>query len=372
MRVGVDDIRFEPAADSQGTVELLETPEASSAIDLVLHRLSEADAVAALVARADELAEADEFSGAFLVARGGKVLIQEARGLADREANTPNTVDTKFRLGSMNKMFTAVAALQLAEARKLALDDPVGKHLPDYPNADVASTVTIRHLLSHTGGTGDFFGPQFDANRSTLREHADYVALFGSRGPAFEPGARFEYSNYGFVLLGAIIEAASGMSYYDYVRANVFDPAGMTATDSAPESELVADRSVGYLRSSPAASWRPNTDTLPWRGTAAGGGYSTVGDMLRFGEALRTGTLVSEASLAEATRPQSDQPYGFGLDLRGEGSLRSFGHGGGAPGMNGELRIFPELGYVVVALSNLDPPAAGRLLEFFELRMPAA
>jgi CubicO group peptidase (beta-lactamase class C family) len=372
MRVGVDDIRFEPAADSQGTVELLETPEASSAIDLVLHRLSEADAVAALVARADELADADEFSGAFLVARDGKALIQEARGLADREANTPNTVDTKFRLGSMNKMFTAVAALQLAEARKLALDDPVGKHLPDYPNADVASTVTIRHLLSHTGGTGDFFGPQFDANRSTLREHADYVALFGSRGPAFEPGARFEYSNYGFVLLGAIIEAASGMSYYDYVRANVFDPAGMTATDSAPESELVADRSVGYLRSSPAASWRPNTDTLPWRGTAAGGGYSTVGDMLRFGEALRTGTLVSEASLAEATRPQSDQPYGFGLDLRGEGSLRSFGHGGGAPGMNGELRIFPELGYVVVALSNLDPPAAGRLLEFFELRMPAA
>ena len=372
MRVGVDDIRFEPGTDGEGTVELLETPEASSAIDLVLHRLSETDAVAALAAQADELTAADEFSGAFLVARDGKVLIQEARGLADREAHTPNTVDTKFRLGSMNKMFTAIAALQLAEAGKLDLGDPVGKHLPDYPNRDVASTVTIRHLLSHTGGTGDFFGPQFDEHRLALREHADYVALFGSRAPAFEPGARFEYSNYGFVLLGAIIEAASGMSYYDYVRANVFGPAGMTATDSLPESELVADRSVGYLRSSPEGQWRPNTDTLPWRGTAAGGGYSTVGDMLRFGEALRTGTLVSETSLAEATSPQSDQPYGFGLDIRGEGSLRSFGHGGGAPGMNGELRIFPELGYVVVALSNLDPPAAGRLVEFFELRMPDA
>jgi D-alanyl-D-alanine carboxypeptidase len=372
MRVGVDDIRFEPAADGEGTVELLETPEASSAIDLVLHRLSETDAVAALAAQADELTAADEFSGAFLVARDGKVLIQEARGLADREADTPNTVDTKFRLGSMNKMFTAIATLQLEEAGKLALDDPVGKHMPAYPNSDVASTVTIRHLLSHTGGTGDFFGPQFDEHRLALREHADYVALFGSRAPAFEPGARFEYSNYGFVLLGAIIEAASGMSYHDYVRANVFGPAGMTATDSLPESELVADRSVGYLRSSPEGQWRPNTDTLPWRGTAAGGGYSTVGDMLRFGEALRTGTLVSETSLAEATSPQSDQPYGFGLDIRGEGSLRSFGHGGGAPGMNGELRIFPELGYVVVALSNLDPPAAGRLVEFFELRMPDA
>lgn len=372
MRVGVDDIRFEPESDSHGTVELLETPEASSAIDLVLHRLSEADALAALAAHADELEHADEFSGAFLVARDGKVLVQEARGLADREAGTPNTVETKFRLGSMNKMFTAVATLQLVEAGKLALDDTVGKHLPDYPNKDVASTVTIRHLLSHTGGTGDFFGPEFDANRLTLREHTDYVALFGSRGPAFEPGARFEYSNYGFVLLGAIVEAASGVSYYDYVRANVFDPAGMTASDSLPESEPVLDRSVGYLRSSPDGPWRPNTDTLPWRGTAAGGGYSTVGDMLRFGEALRSGRLISEASLAEATSPQSDEPYGYGLDIRGEGSLRSFGHGGGAPGMNGELRIFPELGYVVVTLSNLDPPAAGRLLEFFELRMPDA
>ncbi len=372
MRVGVDDIRFEPAADSGGTVELLETPEASSALDVVLHRSSEADAVAALAAQADRLEGADEFSGAFLVARDGNVLVQGARGLADREAGTPNTVETKFRIGSMNKMFTAVATLRLVEAGTLALDDPVGKYLPDYPNRDVASAVTIRHLLSHTGGTGDFFGPEFDRNRLTLREHADYVALFGSRAPAFEPGARFEYSNYGFVLLGAIIEAASGMSYYDYVRANVFGPAGMTATDSLPESEPVADRSVGYLRSSPDGSWEPNTDTLPWRGTSAGGGYSTVGDLLRFGEALRTGKLISEASLAEATSPQSDEPYGFGLDIRGEGSLRSFGHGGGAPGMNGELRVFPELGYVIVALSNLDPPAAGRLLEFFELRMPDA
>ena len=111
---------------------------------------------------------------------------------------------------------------------------------------------------------------------------------------------------------------------------------------------------------------------LPWRGTSAGGGYSTVGDLLRFGEALRSGALISDISLTEATSPQSDVPYGYGLDMRGDGKLRSFGHGGGAPGMNGELRIFPELGYVVVVLSNLDPPAASRLLEFFELRMPDA
>jgi CubicO group peptidase (beta-lactamase class C family) len=105
------------------------------------------------------------------------------------------------------------------------------------------------------------------------------------------------------------------------------------------------------------------------RGTAAGGGYSTVGDLLRFAQALESGELISEETLAEATRPQAEQ-YGYGFGVQGEGSLRSYGHGGGAPGQNGELRVFPELGYVVVGLSNLDPPAASRLVEYFALRMP--
>ncbi len=371
MRVGVDDIRLDPAGtDANARIELLDTPEASEAIDLVLRRMSEADALAALSTRAGELELAGEFSGAFLVARDRRVLVQEAHGLADREGGTPNTLDTKFRIGSMNKMFTAVATLQLVEKGALALDDPIGEHLPDYPNKDVASKVTVRHLLTHTGGTGDFFGSAFDQNRETLREHSDYVRLFGSRGLLFAPGTRFEYSNYGFVLLGAIIESVTGRSYYDIVRQNVFAPAGMTLTDSLPESEDVVDRSTGYMRESPDGRWVPNTDSLPWRGTAAGGGYSTVGNLMRFGEALRAGTLISDATLAEATKPQSDVPYGYGLDIRGEGSLHSYGHGGGAPGMNGELRVFPELGYVVVILSNMDPPAASRLLEFFDRRMP--
>ena len=164
-----------------------------------------------------------------LVARNGKVLLQDAWGRADREAGTPNTLDTQFRIGSMNKMFTAVATLQLVEAGKLALDDPIGEHLPDYPNEDVASKVTVRHLLTHTGGTGDIFGPEFELNRLELCEELDdYVKLYGARALRHEPGARHEYSNYGFVLLGALIEKVSGESYYDYVRDNVFRPAGMT------------------------------------------------------------------------------------------------------------------------------------------------
>ena len=371
LRVGVDNIRFEPMeAGGDGRIELPETPRASSAIDLVLHRLSEADALAALSARAEKLARADQFSGAVLVAREGKVLLEKAWGLADRTTRTPNTPDTKFRLGSMNKMFTAVATLQLVEAGKLGLDDPVGKHLPDYPNKDVAEKVTVRHLLTHTGGTGDIFGAVFEQNRLKLRRHGDYVKLYGSNLLGFEPGARFEYSNYGFVLLGAVIEAASGRSYYDYVREHVFRPAGMTATDSLPESTDVPKRATGYMRIRPGAPWEPNTNTLPWRGTAAGGGYSTVRDLMRFAQALSSGKLISKASLAEATREHRQQ-YGYGFGVQEAGPLRSYGHGGGAPGMNGELRIFPRLGYVVVGLSNLDPPAASRLVEFFALRMPA-
>ncbi|HEX6901676.1 MAG TPA: serine hydrolase domain-containing protein [Thermoanaerobaculia bacterium] len=335
--------------------------------DLAIPRMTEAEALAALSARAEELAKKDEFSGAVLVARNGKVLLQKAWGRADREKGTPVTLDSRFRLGSMNKMFTSVATLQLVEAGKIALDDPIGKHLPDYPNKDVASKVTIRHLLTHTGGTGDIFGPEFEQKRLTLREHGDYLKLYGSRGLTHEPGAEWRYSNYGFVLLGAIIEKVSGMTYYDYVRAKIFKPAGMTSTDSLPETENVANRSIGYMKQD--GKWVANTDTLPWRGTAAGGGYSTAGDLLRFAQALESGKLISKAMLAQATTPFKQQ-YGFGFGMRGEGASLSYGHGGGAPGMNGELRIYPQLGYVVIALSNLDPPAASRVVDYFALRMP--
>jgi len=370
LRVGVDNIRFQRIGrDADGRVEPLATPRPSRAIDLVLHRLTQAQALAALAAHAAEHARADEFAGAVLVAGHGKVLLNNAWGRADRKAGTANTPATRFRIGSMNKMFTAVATLQLVEAHKLALDDPIGKHLPDYPNKEVAAKVTVRHLLTHTGGTGDIFGPEFAEHRLQLREHRDYLKLYGSRGLTHEPGARFEYSNYGFILLGALIEHVSGMPYDDYVDDHVFRPAGMASTGSLPESVVVPDRAVGYMRPSPSGGWVPNTDTLPWRGTAAGGGYSTVGDLLRFAQALGSGRLLSTSTLAEATRPHQQQ-YGYGFDVQGQARLRSYGHGGGAPGMNGELRIFPELGYVVVSLSNLDPPAASELVEFFTLRMP--
>ncbi|HLW78441.1 MAG TPA: serine hydrolase domain-containing protein, partial [Terriglobia bacterium] len=142
-------------------------------------RMSEKDALAALRAKLDADASAGSFAGTVLVAKEGKPVFTGAYGLADRANKVPNKLDTRFRIGSMNKMFTAVAVLQLVQARKIQLTDPLVRYLPDYPNHDLASKVTIHQLLTHTGGTGDFFGPEFDAHRLELKTIEDYVTLYG-------------------------------------------------------------------------------------------------------------------------------------------------------------------------------------------------
>ena len=331
--------------------------------------------VATLRAALEAASGVGDFSGAVLVARDGRTLFEGAYGLADRERQVPNTPLTQFRVGSMNKMLTAVAALQLVQAGTLRLDAPLGTYLTDYPNAEVGSKVTLHHLLTHTGGTGDIFGPEFTAHRSELRTTGDYLRLYGTRGLRFEPAARWEYSNYGFMLLGAVIERLSGTTYYDHVAARVLAPAGMTATGSAPEDSLVPGRSVGYTRQLGPGTLRSNAPTLPWRGTPAGGGYSTVGDLARFAVALREHRLLDSTHTARllsgkvAIGPGVQYAYGF-FD-RVVGGRRFVGHGGGAAGMNGDLAFEPNGGYVVVVLSNLDPPAAGRVAGFILNRLPA-
>jgi len=340
--------------------------------EFVLPHLSQDQVVAATRKYMEKAVAADSFSGAVMITKEGKPVWAQAYGLADREHKIPNTLKTRFRIGSMNKMFTAVATLQLAEARKLDVKDTVGQYLTDYPNQDIASKVTIQHLLTHTGGTGDIFGPEFDAHRMELRTLADYVKLYGNRAPKFEPGTRWEYSNYGFILLGAIIEKASGQSYYDYVREHIYQRAGMTETASEPEDATVPDRSIGYTKMDPSA-WAPNTGTLPYRGSSAGGGYSTVEDLTRFAEALRTHKLLDLLYTDMLTTGKPGTPersYAYGFEDRLMNGIRCFGHGGGAPGMNGDLRICPGAGYVVAVLANLDPPAASRVSGFIVNRLP--
>jgi len=333
---------------------------------------SEPELLRALEARLDQAAAADSFSGVVLLAKDGKPIFQAARGLADRERQQKVSMRTKFRIGSMNKMFTAVAVLQLRERGKLSLDDTLDRWLPDYPNAELAQSVTLHHLLTHTGGTGDIFGPLYAQHRSELNSHQAYIDLYGQRDLEFSPGERFAYSNYGFVLLGRVIERASGESYYDYVREHVYAPARMTATGSQPESERVADRSVGYHRGPDGL--KPNVDTLPPRATSAGGGYSTAEDLLRFADALAKHRLLSEEStqllMTGKVRTDPRAMYAYGFMERNYQGIHTFGHGGGAPGMNGELAILPSSGHVVVVLANLDPPAAGELASFITERLP--
>jgi CubicO group peptidase (beta-lactamase class C family) len=174
------------------------------------------------------------------------------------------------------------------------------------------------------------------------------------------------------VLLGVVIERVSGQSYYDYVAEHVYAPAGMTRSGSEPESEAVAGRAKGYTRAPGSTGWTPNTDTLPYRGMAAGGGYSTVGDLLKFATALM-GNKLLDAKHTELliTGKVAAGPgmYAYGFeDARKNGG--AVGHNGGAPGMNGELRIYPQSGYVVAVLANLDPPAASQVYQFVDARLP--
>jgi D-alanyl-D-alanine carboxypeptidase len=363
MSVTVSD--GEPAVITKISLEVIPPPAGAP----VTERLTQPAAVAAWTAEIDEAASAGKFSGVWLWAKIGKEITSGARGKADRETGIDNTLNTRFRIGSMNKMFTAVATLQLVERGKLSLDDTIGKILPDYPNTNVASKVKVRHLLSHTGGTGDIFGPEFEAHRLELKTLQDYVKLYGERTLKFEPGIKWEYSNYGFLLLGVLIEKVSGKSYYDFVAENIYKVAGMTNSGSEPESVKIANRSKGYMRD--RFEMVSNESTLPWRGTSAGGGYATAADLMEFAVALMSNKLLKAETLTEATRPQfRTGTYGFGFQIGRPDEARTYGHGGGAPGMNAILRVYPESGQSVIVLCNMDSPSASRIGDWLHARMP--
>ena len=337
------------------------------------HRVVMAELTTALGEKLQEETAADRFSGAVLIAENGKPVFARAYGLADRERKIPNALRTRFRIGSMNKMFTAVATLQLVQAGKLRLDAPLVSYLPEYPNHDLAAKVTIHQLLTHTAGTGDIFGPEFEAHRLELRTLDDYVRLYGKRAPEYEPGDHWEYSNYGFILLGAVIEKVSGEAYDDYMRKHVFEPAEMASTGSEPEDRPVPDRSAGYTDVN--GTLQRNTETLPYRGTSAGGGYATVEDLLRFANALR-GTKLLDRHYTELLTsgkvdiPQTARRYAYGFENQSVNGTRCFGHNGGAPGMNANLEICSRGRYVVAVAANRDPAVADELSSFITRRLP--
>lgn len=367
--------RFKPGATEAAKIEFVGgsytdaiPPGAAPAAKLALPAL-----VGAIDARAASRAAKDQFSGAILLARNGRVLFQKAYGLADRTRHKPNRLDTQFRFGSMGKMFTAVAIMQLVEKGRIDLEAPIGRYLPDYPNRDIATRVTVANLLSHTGGTGDIFGPDFDRHKASLRSTKDYVDLYGSRAPEFAPGSRQSYSNYGFILLGRIVEQVSGLGYDDYIQRHIFRPAGMASTGNRPESEILPRRAVAYTGS--GARLKSAGDTLPLNGTAAGGGYATIGDFNRFVAGLTSHRLLRGETLQRlidgGVKMADGKFAGFDFGETVPDAGRFIGHGGGARGMSGSLQHFLKSGVTLIVLANRDPPAAEGITMFATHRLPA-
>ncbi len=329
---------------------------------------------AELITHIEALASQDQFSGAVLIAQEGESIFKAGYGLANRSSDTPNQVDTKFNLGSMNKMFTAIAILQLVEQGKLSVDDKIIEHLPDYANQEAANKVTIHHLLTHTSGMGDVFTDEYDRMpKDGFRTPEDWLPLFVDAPLQFEPGTQFLYSNAGYVVLGLIIESVTGQSYYDYVMENVYEPSGMLNTDSYEKDKDVPNLAIGYTTQGYEGNQLrdpiSNTDRLPARGFPAGGGYSTVEDLLKFSNALLSHQLLGPEStdllLTGKVKLREGLQYAYGFFDRIVGEQRVVGHSGGFAGICDFMDIYLDLGYAVIVLSNTDEGCVP-VLEFLQ------
>jgi CubicO group peptidase (beta-lactamase class C family) len=316
---------------------------------------AQVDSPAELERRLDSLARLDRFSGTVLVARGARVLTRRGYGLADREARAPMTPEARLNIGSVTKAFTQVAVLRLAQEGRLALDDPMGRYVEGFP-PDVADRVTLRMLLRHRSGMGDFFpSPAFRAAPQQVRTLDDYLRIARATPLEFEPGARERYSNLGYVVLGAVLERVTGLPWHDAIRRYVYEPAGMTA--SAALAWDAPGATPGYVGAPPALA--RNLATLPGMGSSAGGTYSTVDDLHRFALALAERRLLDVRHTWLWFNGFEDGREGWG----------TVGIGGGAPGLNAELVLDPVRRDVIVVLANRSPPAAAQVAQQLEAEL---
>jgi CubicO group peptidase (beta-lactamase class C family) len=337
-------------------------------------KLSVAELAKEIELRVERPTSLDEFSGVVLVARGDRPLFHKAYGLANQDFQVANRLDTKFHLGSMDKMFTSVSIAKLAAAGKLKFNNKLSDVLPDYPNGSAAAKITIDQLLTHTSGLGDIFKPAFYEHRERFRAPRDYFSLFAEEPLRFEPGSRWSYSNAGYVVLGAVIEKLSGKSYFDYVRENIFEPAGMKDTGHFELTQVTPNRAVGYLRDAAEDPLgleprRSNLLLVPFKGVSCGGGYSTAPDLLRFATWLRSYRFLDQEMTERIVMGRSDYrgpfgpaKYGYGFVTETIGGKVVRGHGGGGPnsGIDSELAVFWDGSYTIIVLGNYDAPAAAR------------
>jgi CubicO group peptidase (beta-lactamase class C family) len=300
----------------------------------------------ALDAYLSKLADADALSGVVLVAKDGKPFFEKAYGFAERAFRVPNTPAMRFNLGSINKSFTQVAVAQLAAAGRLSYGDPLSTFIPDYPQ-EATRTATIEQLLGHTAGVSDFFGEDFSrAPKDRFRSNADYYRFVSSRPALFAPGARSQYCNGCYIVLGEIIERVSGVPYETYVAKHVFEPAGMKAAGFLQTDTVEANVAEGYTRRTPGGDLRRTVHMRGVAGSGAGGAYATAADLVAYDSALREHRLLDAARSARVLR----QPRAAPGRLMG-----GYGIAGGAPGTSAVLDS--DGTWTVIVLTNFDPPA---------------
>jgi D-alanyl-D-alanine carboxypeptidase len=314
--------------------------------------------VAAAEAAVKPYVDAGYFSGAVLIAKDGRPIFRKAFGLADREWNVAATPDTRFRLGSITKQFTATAILQLAEQSKLSLDDPISKYYPEAPPA--WAPVTIRHLLTHTSGIPSYTAIPgfFRQSARTDRTPEEIIALTRDKPMEFKPGEKFAYDNTGYVLLGYVIEKVSGQTYQAYLTDHVFTPLGLKNTGYDVSEAILPMRAAGYSLSATGprnASYL--SMTLPY---AAGSLYSTVDDLLAWDQALHANKPLKASSVA-AMFTDYGFKYGFGQYVEVEDGHRIWNHFGGINGFATVLEHLPDDGLTIVVLSNIEQAPVGRI-----------
>ncbi|WP_422104577.1 serine hydrolase [Winogradskyella sp.] len=268
----------------------------------------------------DSTALGENYHGSVLIAEGEKILFQNAYG--KNQLNEPNEINTQYGLASMGKMFTATATMQLVEQGKLSLEQTIGELLPDYPN-EGAKKIKVKHLLTHTSGMGDYFGPAFFENQENIKSLSDFLPYFVNDPINFVPGEQMRYSNAGYIVLGLIIEEITGEKYHMYLEEHIFKPSGMN-------------------------------NTGPLIGSA-GGGLSTVSDLYKFALALQKHKLLGKKTLTAMTTDYLGHGYGYGMTLKQFNENYIYGHNGGAPGIAGELSMVMGEPLIIVTMTNRNP-----------------
>ncbi len=298
-----------------------------------------------------------QFNGTALVAESGKVIYKKGFGLANMEWNIPNTPDTRFRLGSITKQFTAALILQLVQEGKIQLDDPMSKYVPDYPKK-IADRVTVHHLLTHTSGI-----PSYTGLSNFMKDHSrdpytpvEFLKIFRDLDFEFEPGSKFNYNNSGYFLLGVIIEKVTGKSYAEALQERIFGPLKMSSSGYDLHSPLMNKRAGAYQATLDGFENAPYLDmSIPY---AAGSLHSTVEDLYLWDQALYTDQVVSAKSRDRMFTPDKNN-YAYGWSIRkdsvpggGERKVTIVGHGGGINGFNTIIERLVDDKHLVVLLNN--------------------